>query len=144
MNSLHHQVRNPGNKATTTPQPCLASPLCHVLTPRGDDLPLHACSHKSPSVDVPERLDLPKQQGRFIDCLLVSDRGRGFCFCSLGLSDGLCELDNILPFGLCRDSDSLVSSLSLCLHTVYLDENTKKILTWIVFILMLSVSPDHV
>lgn len=123
MNSHHHQVRNPGNKVTTTPPPCLANPL--VMSWHLGETICH-CMHvaithlfSQLAVDVPEHLDLPKLQGWFVvDCLHVSDRGQGFKW----LSEGLWELDNILPFGLLSRLQQ--PGLSLSVSTVYLDEKT--------------------
>lgn len=141
---LHHQVRNPGNKVTTTLPPCLANPLimswhlwetiCHCMHV--------AISHRLSSqlaVDVPEHLDLPKLQGWFIvDCLHVSDEGRGFVSVRLdhdlvkarGSWTTYCLLDY------CKDCNSLVS---LCLHSE-LDNNTEKI---VISFLCLSATSKH-
>lgn len=135
MNSLRHQVHNPGNTVTTTPPPCLANPLvmswhlgetmCHCM-----HVAINRLLFCQVAVDVPEHPDIPEPPAGLINCRLPPCVGPGGetgpCFCSFGswLSEGLWELDTMLHFGFL--SRLTQPGFSLCLCTVHLDDNTEK------------------
>lgn len=131
MNSLRHQARNPGKKATATPPIHLSCPE-HL---EGDDLPLHARSHKSSSVLSTcrgrTRTSGPPQTAGLIYCRLASicwtgDEGALFVFIWIMIK--------WKPLGAGQQNAFRILSrpqqpgFSLCLHTVYLDENTESFL----------------
>lgn len=123
MNSLHHQVRNPGKKVTTTSPPHLANPLvmswylgetvCHCM-----HVVLSRLLFSQLAVDVPKHLDLPEAQGWFVvDCLHVSYMGTWHraLFSGSWLSESPWELDNILPFWIIVKTITAWSQSSYCL-----------------------------